>query len=231
MSKKTLYAVLAAIGLCLPTGVSAQFNTVKKTTNPGYIILDKLENSMEEIDVETQPSQTTKRKKRNHRIINDSVSTDDSSEFRRVREKYSGVRRRRPKQYRSDSLNVSGVTNVGMTSKTAGLTLESLYQEILKNNIQHPKVVLAQAVLETGWFKSSVCRNKGNLFGLRNPKTGGYYEFENWRDSVKAYYTKVQYKYKDKTENYLLWLKRIGYAEDKGYIEAVMRVMKTLKVV
>ena len=31
------------------------------------------------------------------------------------------------------------------------------------------KIVLAQAILETGWFRSSVCRNKHNLFGLTNP--------------------------------------------------------------
>ena len=31
---------------------------------------------------------------------------------------------------------------------------------------------------------------------------------------------KVQYRYKG--GNYLLWLKKIGYAEDPGYIRAVM---------
>ena len=87
---------------------------------------------------------------------------------------------------------------------------------------------MAQAILETGWFRSSVCRNKGNLFGLRNPRTHDYYNFNDWRESVKAYYDKVQYRYKNKNENYLLWLKKIGYAEDKGYIEAVMRVLKQL---
>ena len=114
------------------------------------------------------------------------------------------------------------------SGKLEGLTIESLYQEILKNNIKHPKIVLAQAILETGWFRSSVCRNKGNLFGLRNPRTHDYYNFNDWRESVKAYYDKVQYRYKNKNENYLLWLKKIGYAEDKGYIEAVMRVLKQL---
>lgn len=43
-------------------------------------------------------------------------------------------------------------------------------------------------------------------------------------DSVRAYYTKVQYRYTG--GNYLLWLKKIGYAEDKGYIRAVTKVLK-----
>lgn len=106
------------------------------------------------------------------------------------------------------------------------LTIPNLLEEIRKNGIQYPKIVLAQAILETGWFKSSVCRNKHNLFGLTNPRTGDYYEFSHWTESVKAYYTKVQYRYKG--GNYLLWLKNIGYAEDPGYIRAVIRVLRML---
>jgi len=106
------------------------------------------------------------------------------------------------------------------------LTIPNLLAEIKKNNIKYPKIVLAQAILETGWFKSSVCRNKHNLFGLTNPHTGKYYEFNHWTDSVKAYYSKVQYRYKG--GNYLLWLDKIGYAEEKTYIRALIRVLKQL---
>ena len=84
------------------------------------------------------------------------------------------------------------------------LTIPNLYKEIIRNGILYPKIVLAQAILETGWFRSSVCRNKHNLFGLTNPRTGKYYEFNHWTESVQAYYTKVQYKYNG--GNYLLWL-------------------------
>lgn len=106
------------------------------------------------------------------------------------------------------------------------LTVPNLIAEIERNNIRYPKIVLAQAILETGWLTSSVCHNKHNLFGLTNPRTGKYYEFNHWTESVRAYYTKVQYRYKG--GNYLLWLKKIGYAEDPGYIRAVIRVMRLL---
>ena len=82
------------------------------------------------------------------------------------------------------------------------LTIPNLYAEIIRNGIRHPKIVLAQAILETGWFTSPVCRNKHNLFGLTNLRTGKYFEFGHWTESVRAYYTKVQYKYKG--GNYLL---------------------------
>lgn len=106
------------------------------------------------------------------------------------------------------------------------LTIPNLLAEIKKKNIKYPKIVLAQAILETGWFKSSVCRNKHNLFGLTNPRTKDYYEFNHWTESVAAYYSKVQYRYK--SGNYLLWLKKIGYAEDPGYIRAIIKVLKQL---
>lgn len=106
------------------------------------------------------------------------------------------------------------------------LTIPNLLAEIKKNNIKYPKIVLAQAILETGWFKSSVCRTKHNLFGLTNPRSGKYYEFNHWTESVKAYYTKVQYRFKG--GNYLLWLDKIGYAEEKTYVRALIKVLKQL---
>ena len=106
------------------------------------------------------------------------------------------------------------------------LTILNLYAEIIRNGIRHPKIVLAQAILETGWFTSPVCRNKHNLFGLTNPRTGKYFEFGHWTESVRAYYTKVQYKYKG--GNYLLWLRDIGYAENPNYIREVIGVLRMI---
>lgn len=107
------------------------------------------------------------------------------------------------------------------------LTIPNLYKEIIRNGILYPKIVLAQAILETGWFSSSVCQNKHNLFGLTNPRTGKYYEFNHWTESVRAYYTKVQYKYKG--GNYLLWLDEIGYAENPNYLKVIIKVIKLYK--
>lgn len=104
------------------------------------------------------------------------------------------------------------------------LTLMNVYDEILRNQLAHPLIVLMQAILETGWFTSSVCHTKHNLFGLTNPRTAQYYEFNHWTESVRAYYTKVQYRYKG--GDYLKWLKDIGYAEDPGYIEKLKILLK-----
>ena len=109
-------------------------------------------------------------------------------------------------------------------SELPELTIPNLYAEIIQNGIRHPKIVLAQAILETVWFTSPVCRNKHNLFGLTNPRTGKYFEFDHWTESVLAYYTKVQYRYKG--GNYLLWLRNIGYAEDPRYVRSLSRILE-----
>lgn len=141
-----------------------------------------------------------------------SQKTVGKSDYKAAREKYGKLPER--------------VNEVARQEELPELTIPNLLAEIKKNGIKYPKIVLAQAILETGWFKSSVCRKKHNLFGLTNPRTKTYYEFNHWTESVKAYYTKVQYRYKG--GNYLLWLKKIGYAEDKGYIRAIIRVLKQL---
>ena len=117
-------------------------------------------------------------------------------------------------------------TTVSNRKELPTLTIPNLYREIIRNGIRHPKIVLAQAILETGWFRSPLCRNRHNLFGLTNPKTGKYYEFNHWTESVRAYYTKVQYKYTG--GSYLLWLHKIGYAEDPRYVREVMKVVSQL---
>lgn len=119
-------------------------------------------------------------------------------------------------QKKTDDISKSG-------NNLPELTIPNLYKEIIRNGILYPKIVLAQAILETGWFRSSVCRNKHNLFGLTNPRTGKYYEFNHWTESVRAYYTKVQYKYKG--GNYLLWLDEIGYAEDSDYVLVITKIL------
>jgi hypothetical protein len=106
------------------------------------------------------------------------------------------------------------------------LTVENLYKMLDKYQVKFKKIVMAQALLETGYFQSDVCLNLHNLFGLRHPSDGSYYEFDNWTQSVKAYRDDVQYKYLG--GDYYRFLDRIGYAEDKLYTSKVRRIANTL---
>ncbi len=105
------------------------------------------------------------------------------------------------------------------------LASEGLYEALEFHGIHHPEIVYAQAVLETGHFKSSLCWNKNNLFGLYNSDREEYHEFEHWAESVIAYKEWVQKRYRP-PENYYSFLKRIRYASDPQYIIKLKQIVK-----
>ncbi len=88
--------------------------------------------------------------------------------------------------------------------------------------LHHKEIVIKQFCLETGYGKSYNCRVRKNLFGLVKPK-GGYFVFNQWHESVEAYKTKVQYKYRE-GEDYYDFLDRIGYASANNYIKTLKQI-------
>ena len=106
------------------------------------------------------------------------------------------------------------------------LTLTNLVDVIEEVGLNNQLFVLAQAVLETGHFTSSVCKNYHNLFGLYDSKHKDYYRFARWEDSVIGYQKFIQYRYKG--GNYLQFLRRIGYAEDPRYTTKVAQIATQL---
>lgn len=94
--------------------------------------------------------------------------------------------------------------------------------------IQCSDIVYAQAILETGYFKSAVCLNHNNLFGLYDSKKMEYYRFEHWSESVVAYKKWIQERYKP-PEDYYNFLKRIHYASDPQYIDKLKKIVSKNK--
>lgn len=95
------------------------------------------------------------------------------------------------------------------------LNISYLAKVIEQNGLSHPRIVIAQALLETGYFTSRVCLKCNNLFGLRR-KDSSYYLFDNWEESIMVYKDYVQYKYIG--GSYLRFLTILGYTEDLDYI-------------
>lgn len=102
---------------------------------------------------------------------------------------------------------------------------EGLYEALLYYDIQHPDIVYAQALLETGYFKSKGCTRDHNLFGLYSSKYKRYCKFNHWTESVKAYKEWIQNRYKPPS-NYYEFLRRIHYAEDPTYITKLKQIVK-----
>lgn len=206
--------LISLLLMLLPVSVSAQFYTI--TRDSEFLPTERRKESY------NRAAKDVTEGKKNKMMVKDTliVGPDNQKKLENIsRNSDRNASLKTELQKKTDDITKS-------ENHLPELTIPNLYKEIIRNGILYPKIVLAQAILETGWFRSSVCRNKHNLFGLTNPRTGKYYEFNHWTESVRAYYTKVQYKYKG--GNYLLWLDEIGYAEDKDYITTLTDVIMIL---
>lgn len=204
--------LISLLLMLLPVSVSAQFYTI--TRDSEILPTERRKEAYKHVGKDVTEG------KKNKIIVNDTPTVrpdnqNKSEENSRNSDRKASLKTEQ-QQKKTDDITKS-------ENNLPELTIPNLYKEIIRNGILYPKIVLAQAILETGWFRSSVCRNKHNLFGLTNPRTGKYYEFNHWTESVRAYYTKVQYKYKG--GNYLLWLDEIGYAEDPKYVQKATQVL------
>lgn len=123
-----------------------------------------------------------------------------------------------------DQNDVAMVTNqFNLFSKKAMIRL------IYDLNIAHPKIVIAQAMIESGNFKSNIFRENNNLFGMKMPEyrkttaigtNRGHAVYKTWKESVIDYalWQGKRSKYKTRNE-YLRRLK--SYAADPNYINKI----------
>lgn len=120
------------------------------------------------------------------------------------------------------------------------ITYQGLYNEILEQGLEFPDIVFAQAILESGHFKSKVFRENKNLFGMRQPlkretiskgKAHGYAIYEFWQESVEDYYLYQEYSFRNKKISRSQYLKRLdkSYASTQGYSEKLLSIIKKHK--
>ena len=104
---------------------------------------------------------------------------------------------------------------------------EALVEELKRLNVRFPHIVLAQAILETGYYESRIYNENNNLFGMKQARARattalgtqlGHAYYNNWKESVTDYALyQAAYLNKLRTEKkYLSYLDR-NYAEAKDY--------------
>lgn len=117
-------------------------------------------------------------------------------------------------------------TMIAMCSFSANAqTRAEVERELHRIGIPHADIVLAQARLETGNFKSRRCREDHNLFGIKHE--GKYAKYRNWRESVSDYKRCISNRYS--SGDYYGFLARIGYAKDKAYKAKLQNIVRTSK--
>ena len=100
------------------------------------------------------------------------------------------------------------------------LNIDNLRYMIIKAGIQHPEIVLRQAIIETGNLNCKGCSlDNNNLFGFR--VKSGYKKYNNWHSSVYDYAQWQREHYGG--GDYYKFLERIGYAKDPNYINKLKK--------
>ena len=125
-------------------------------------------------------------------------------------------------------IEVVHIVNEGQPDFFNKLPQEGLMEALEYYEVKYPQIVYAQAVLETGHFKSNVCLNYNNLFGLYDSKNKDYYKFNHWAESIVAYKEWIQKKYQP-PNNYYVFLEEINYASDKEYISILKSIVNNRK--
>jgi flagellum-specific peptidoglycan hydrolase FlgJ len=106
---------------------------------------------------------------------------------------------------------------------------EKFVLKLKELNFKYPHIVMAQAMLETGSFKSVVFKQNNNLFGMKEATSRlnlckgtehGHASYSTWEDSVLDYALWcTSYANKANSESeYFQILNSLGYAEDGSYV-------------
>tara|TARA_B110000259_G_scaffold165013_1_gene191530 strand:+ start:1208 stop:1795 length:588 start_codon:yes stop_codon:yes gene_type:complete len=115
-------------------------------------------------------------------------------------------------------------------------TQGQLVEELKRLNVRYPYIVLAQSILETGYWESRIYQENNNLFGMKQARARattakgtqlGHAYYDNWKESVTDYALyQAAYLNKLRTESkYLKYLDK-NYAEAKNYDDALLTIIE-----
>jgi len=116
------------------------------------------------------------------------------------------------------------------------MTIENLAAELIRQDVDHWRVVLAQAIVESGWnFDSYLFRHTNNFIGMRIPyarkstRVGsykGYSVYATWKDCVKDIKLWQESNWEGGSEEEYIALMHKIWSESPQYYSAVNSVMR-----
>ena len=111
-----------------------------------------------------------------------------------------------------------------------------LIEKIKQLNFRYPHIILAQAKLESGNFKSTIFLENNNMFGMREAKlranlakgtNRNHAYYETWQDCILDYALYYSTYLSDiRTEGEYFEYLRQNYAEDPTYVQRLKQIIK-----
>ena len=126
--------------------------------------------------------------------------------------------------------------NTRHTKKALDNYRKILVEELKRLNVRYPYIVLAQSILETGYWESRIYQENNNLFGMKQARARattakgtqlGHAYYDNWKESVTDY-ALYQAAYLNKLRSESKYLKYLdkNYAEAKNYDDALLTIIE-----
>lgn len=117
-----------------------------------------------------------------------------------------------------------------------GFSEQRLIEKIKQLNFRYPHIILAQAKLESGHFKSTIFLENNNMFGMKEAKlranlakgtNRNHAYYETWQDCILDYALYYSTYLSDiRTEGEYFEYLRQNYAEDPTYVQRLKEVIK-----
>ena len=126
--------------------------------------------------------------------------------------------------------------NIILEADSNKFSQDNLVKELKRLNVRFPHIVLAQSILETGYWESRIYQENNNLFGMKQARARattakgtqlGHAYYDGWKESVTDYALyQAAYLNKLRTEKkYLNYLDR-NYAEAKNYDKNLLAIIE-----
>ena len=122
-----------------------------------------------------------------------------------------------------------------LDSSESSFSQDELVKELKRLNVRFPHIVLAQSILETGYWESRIYQENNNLFGMKQARARattakgtqlGHVYYDNWKESVTDY-ALYQAAYLNKLRKESKYLKYL----DKNYAEAIDYDQKLMVII
>ena len=132
--------------------------------------------------------------------------------------------------------NLSQEERLIVIREYSGFSESKLIEKIDQLNFRYPHIILAQAKLESGHFKSTIFLENNNMFGMKEAKlranlakgtNRGHAYYDTWQDCILDYALYYSTYLSDiRTEGeYFEYLKQ-NYAEDPTYVQRLKQIIK-----
>ncbi len=121
--------------------------------------------------------------------------------------------------------------------KMTPFSVDNLVKYLKLIDAPDPEMMIAQFVVETGWFKSKLFTKGNNVCGMKLAhkrqttaigQMYGYAAFEHWTDSVDDFLMWLDYH--NLSNGYFDQVQKKGYSENSQYCQLVLKVHKQLKI-